>query len=95
MKNSVPLWMLLLIGVLAAVSQVLLVRISRRIRGRVGKDQPLAGLIKGLVSWGFGLASLSLWILTVLGVLELVPETEPLSHRLLSLVVACSVRLKG
>ena len=87
MKNSVPLWMLLLIGVLAAVSQVLLIRISRRIRGRVGKDQPLAGLIKGLVSWGFGLASLSLWILTVLGVLELVPETEPLSHRLLSLLV--------
>jgi small-conductance mechanosensitive channel len=86
MKNSVPLWMLVLIGVLAVVSQVLLVRISRKIRSRVGKDQPLAGLIKGLVSWGFGLTSLGLWILTILGILELIPETEPLSHRLLSLV---------
>jgi small-conductance mechanosensitive channel len=78
--------MLVLIGVLAVVSQVLLVRISRKIRSRVGKDQPLAGLIKGLVSWGFGLTSLGLWILTILGILELIPETEPLSHRLLSLV---------
>jgi small-conductance mechanosensitive channel len=86
MKNSVPLWMLVLIGVLAVVSQVLLVRISRKIRSRVGKDQPLAGLIKGLVSWGFSLASVGLWILSVLGILELVPETEPLSHRVLSLV---------
>ena len=87
MMNSVPLWMLLLIGALAVGSQVLLVRISRKIRSRLGKDQPLAGLVKGLVSWGLGLASLGLWILTVLGILELVPETEPLSHRLLSLVV--------
>jgi small-conductance mechanosensitive channel len=86
MKNSVPLWMLVLIGVLAVVSQVLLVRISRKTRSRVGKDQPLAGLIKGLVSWGFSLASVGLWILSVLGILELVPETEPLSHRVLSLV---------
>ena len=87
MMNSVPLWMLLLIGALAVGSQILLVRISRKIRSRLGKDQPLAGLVKGLVSWGLGLASLGLWILTVLGILELVPETEPLSHRLLSLVV--------
>jgi len=87
MKNSVPLWMLVLISALAVGSQVLLVRISRKIRSRVGKDQPLAGLVNGLVSWGFGLASLGLWILTVLGILGLLPETEPLSHRLLSLVV--------
>ena len=87
MMNSVPPWMLLLVGALAVGSQILLVRISRKIRSRLGKDQPLAGLVKGLVSWGLGLASFGLWILTVLGILELVPETEPLSHRLLSLVV--------
>jgi len=87
MTNSVPLWMLLVVGFLAVAIQVLLVRVSRRIRSRIGKDQPFAGLVRGLVAWGLGFASVVLWILTFLGVLELVPETEPVSHRLLSLGV--------
>jgi small-conductance mechanosensitive channel len=36
--------------------------------------------------WALGLASVSLWILAVIGILELVPETEPLSHRVLSML---------
>ena len=85
MTNSAPHWMLLLIGVLAVGSQVLLVRVSRRIRSKIAKDQPFAGLARGLVSWGVGLTSGVLWILTILGVLELFPETEPAAHRLSSL----------
>ena len=90
MTDSAPLWMLLLIGVLAVSSQVLLLRVSRRIRSKIAKDQPFAGLVSGLVSWGVGLSSVVLWSLTILGSLELFPETEPTSHRLLSLGAAFS-----
>ncbi len=85
MANSVPLWMLLLLGFLAIGSQVLFVRVSRRIRSRIAKEQPFAGLVKGLLTWALVLTSIGLWVLTVIAALELVPETEPLSHRLLSL----------
>jgi len=83
--NSVPWWTLLLLGFLAIASQILLVRVSRRIRRRVAKNQPFAGLVKALAAWGLGLASLALWALTAIGILELVPETEALAHRLLAL----------
>jgi len=79
--------LLLLIGVLAIGSQVLLARVGRRIRSRIGKDQPFAGLVKGLLAWALGLASIGLWVVTVIGALDLVPETEPIGHRLLSLGV--------
>jgi small-conductance mechanosensitive channel len=79
--------MLLVVGFLAVAIQFLLVRVSRRIRSRIAKDQPFAGLVKGLAAWGLTLASVGLWVVTVIGVLELVPETEPVSHRLLPLGV--------
>ena len=85
MTNSVPLWTLIAVGFLAVAVQFLMLRVSRRIRSRIAKDQPFTGLLKGLVAWGHGFASVVLWILAVLGVLVLVPETEPVSHRLLSL----------
>jgi small-conductance mechanosensitive channel len=85
MTNSLPLWMLLVVGFLAVGIQILLVRVSGRIRSRIAKDQPFAGLVKGLLAWAFGLASIALWVLTVIGVLEVLPETEPWSDRLLSL----------
>ena len=84
MANSVPLWMLLLMGLLAIGSQVLLVRVRRRIRRRIARDQPFAGIVRGLLAWSFGLASAGLWILTAIGILELVPETQLVAHRLLS-----------
>ncbi|MCI0624765.1 MAG: mechanosensitive ion channel [Acidobacteria bacterium] len=88
MANSFPLWMLLLIGLLAIGSQVLLVRVRRRIHSRIAKDQPFAGIVRGLLAWGFGLASAGLWALTIIGFLELVPQTEAVAHRLLSWAVA-------
>ena len=88
MTNSVPLWMLLLVGFLAVAIQFLLVLVHRRIRSTIGKDQPFAGLVKGLLTWALALASLGLWALTVIGALGLVPETEPLSHYLWSLAIS-------
>src|SRR5262245_20351671 len=85
MKTSISPWMLLLVVFLGFAIQILLVRASRRIRSRIAKDQPLAGLIQALVAWGLGLASVLLWAFTILGLLELVPETQPWSHWLLSL----------
>jgi small-conductance mechanosensitive channel len=87
MAKSVPLAMLIVLGFLAVAIQFLLLRLSRKIRGRVATDQPFAGLVNGLVAWGFGFASVVLWMFTMLGFLELVPETEPVSHRLLSWAV--------
>ena len=85
MRTSASPWMLLVVVFLGFAIQILLVRASRRIRSRIAKDQPLAGLIQALVAWGLGLASVLLWAFTILGLLELVPETQPWSHWLLSL----------
>lgn len=86
MTNSVPLWMLLVVGFPAVVMQFLLVRVIRRIRSRVAKDHPFAGLLKALLAWALGLASVGLWVLAVIAILRSAPETEPLSRQVLSVL---------
>lgn len=84
MPNSVSLSTLFVLGLLAVGSQVLLVRVRRRIRNRIVKGQPFARIETTLLHWSFSIGSVALWAVTILGILKLVPETERLSHHLLS-----------
>lgn len=80
MTSQTPLWMLVLLGLLALGGQTLLLRARRRVLSQIAEAQPFSRVARRIVEWSFGLMSAGLWILAALGIMELVPEAQPTSH---------------
>ncbi len=95
MPNQTPFWIPVLLGLLATVTQALLLRIGKKTKARIPKNQPFSQIARGGVSWGVGLLSAGIWITTSISIMEAVPETREASHRLSELGLALVVKVRN